>query len=427
MEHYPYRSPKELEGLIKKSIVGQDDGVRTVATALAAHLLRIEHNRNHPDNLLHKDNLLIIGPTGSGKTESIRTVIRECDLPIPIAVIATNSLTASGYRGKNIETILGDLYKDAYRIINQDPEKYVGNTSDEEDIDERASEAAVRLASKGIIILDEADKIRIDPCDRREDSFFPRNLQHQLLKLIEGGTGFGDSPVLSKIDTTDILFILSGAFTGLEEITKRRLNPEAEAEPEPEAEPEKVIGFRAAPVKSVKPPKNATPEPSRELSPRELIPTTEDLTEFGYIPELVGRVTLRCRYNPITAEILYDILRESDVSPVEEFKKFFSDTQNQLEYTNNALMEIARQAEKLQTGVRGLRNVIGSITYPIYYELSGKKNRRVIITRKTVMGEAPPTIRPVTYECGPLPDQPKTNRQISSRQEFSERRRRKAT
>ena len=425
MEHYPYQSPKQLEALIKKSIIGQDEGVRTVATALAAHLLRIEHNQNHPDDLLHKDNLLIIGPTGSGKTESIRTVIRECDLPIPIAVIATNNLTTSGYRGKNIETILADLYQDAYRIINQDVEKYVEYTSDEEELDKRASRAAVQLANKGIIILDEVDKIRINPYDRFEDSFFPRNLQHQLLKLIEGGTGFGDSQTLSKIDTTDILFILSGAFVGLEEITRQRLNPAPEPEPEPEQE--KVIGFRATPQKIAKPQKCTNPEPPKELSPKELIPATEDLIKYGYIPELVGRVTLRCRYNPITAETLYDILRESNVSPVKEFKKLFSDTQNQLEYTNNALMEIARKAEKLQTGVRGLRNIIGNITYPIYYELSGKKNRRVIVTQKTVIWEASPTIRTVTYERGPIPEKPKSGKRFSHGQEFGKRHNRKAT
>ena len=425
MEHYPYQSPKQLEALIKKSIIGQDEGVRVVATALAAHLLRIEHNQNHPDDLLHKDNLLIIGPTGSGKTESIRTVIRECDLPIPIAVIATNNLTASGYRGKNIETILSDLYQDAYRIINQDVEKYVGDTSDEDEIKEQASRAAIQLANKGIIILDEVDKIRINPNDRFEDSFFPRNLQHQLLKLIEGGTGFGDSQTLSQIDTTDILFILSGAFVGLEEITRQRLNPAPEPEPKPEQE--KVIGFRAVPRKSIKPQKNSNPEPPKELSPKELIPATEDLIKYGYIPELVGRVTLRCRYNPITAETLYDILRESNVSPVKEFKKLFSDTQNQLEYTNNALMEIARKAEKLQTGVPGLRNIIGNITYPIYYELSGKRNQRVIVTQKTVIGEVPPTIQTITYKHDQTQEWSKTDKTIPHRQEFGKRHKRRAT
>ena len=165
MEHYPYQSPKELEALIRKSIVGQDDGVRTVATALAAHLLRIEHNRIHPDDPIHKDNLLIIGPTGSGKTESIRTVIRECNLPIPVAVIATNTLTSSGYKGRNVETILVDLLQDAFRIINTDVEKYIGDVSDddEDEIRHRAGEVAIQLAGKGIIILDEADKIRIHP------------------------------------------------------------------------------------------------------------------------------------------------------------------------------------------------------------------------------------------------------------------------
>ena len=422
MEQYPYQSPKELEALIRKSIVGQDDGVRTVATALAAHLLRIEYNRRHPGDPIHKDNLLIIGPTGSGKTESIRTVIRECNLPIPVAVIATNSLTSSGYKGRNVETILVDLLQDAFRIINTDVEKYIGDVSEDDDEDEikrRAGEVAVKLAGKGIIILDEADKIRIHPLDRREDTFFQRGIQQTLLKIIEGGTGFGEHPLTPKIDTTDILFIFSGAFIGLDEITKQRLRPEAKPE-------ETTLGFRPAPATPDSEPKAASPEAPEELTARDLIPTTEDLIEFGYIPELVGRITLRCRYNPITAETLYNILRESDISPAKEFQKMFRRTHNQLEYTNNALMEIARQAEKLQTGVRGLRNIIGDIAYPIYYELSGKTDQRVLITQRTVNGEVPVIIRASSRESESPAEMPQAERRFTGRRESVKRHGKKA-
>lgn len=388
MNDFAYHNPKELEALIRKSVVGQDDGVRMVATALAAHLARTEHNEKRLGPPFRKDNLLIAGPTGSGKTESIRAVIRECDLPIPVAVISTNNLTTSGYKGKSVETILQDLYVDAYRIINSDIYKYVGDEYEGDELKRKASEAAIRLANKGIIILDEADKIRVDPRDSRDDTFFQRNLQQQLLKLIEGGTGFGESPELSKIDTTDILFILCGAFSGLDEITRRRLNPG------PGPERKKRIGFLDD---SGNPGGNPDPAPLKELTAGELAPSTEDLVEYGFIPELVGRITFRCRYNPITADILYNILQASNISPAKEFRNFILKTRNRLEFTDDALMEIARQAEELRIGVRGLRSIIGSLIYPAFYDLSGRIHQQVVITRETVRGEAPLVIRDITY------------------------------
>lgn len=409
MEHFPYRSPKEIEALIKQSIVGQDEGVRTVATAFASHLLRIEYNRKHPENPIHKDNLLIIGPTGSGKTESIKTAIRECNLSIPTAVVATNTLTASGYKGKSVETILQDLYQDAVRIIDSNPGKYAEYSTDPDEYKMRRGEAALELANKGIIILDEADKIRIDPRDSRSDTLFQRSMQHQLLKIIEGGTGFGDSFPENEIDTTDILFIFSGAFVGIDEVIRRRLDPEEEAVEE------KTIGFRIVPVNPENNRTTAATRPKRNLTARELIPTTEDLIEYGYTPELVGRVTLRCRYNPITVDTLYRILRESKLSPAKESMDFFAEIHNSLEYTKSALMEICRQAEKLKTGARGLRNKITEITYPIYYELSDKTNQRVIITEETVKGEALPIIRPVTDERRRRPSTMRSGKHHGSR------------
>lgn len=391
MQHPTY-SPKAIEALISKSIVGQDNGVRVVSTAFAAHLLRIEHNRQHPETPLRKDNLLVIGPTGSGKTESIMTAIRECDLPIPVAVISANTLTPSGYKGKSVETILEDLFQDACRIIDQDPEHYYEDCLDEEELDCRKAAAAVELAGKGIIILDEVDKLRIHPEDRQEDSLFPRCIQHQLLKIIEGGTGFGGKEHVNQIDTTDILFILSGAFVGLDDVTRKRLDPAAA--------PAKNIGFLAGAASADSSQPATVAEATGERTSEELIPTTEDLVAYGYIPELMGRVTLRCRYSPITVDILYRILQESSLSPAKESERFFAETQNSLEFTNNALMEIARQAVKLQSGVRGLRTRIADITYPLYYELSGKTGQRIVITQKVARGEASPLIRPGAKKGG---------------------------
>ena len=127
------KSPKSFEKILCASVIGQDEGIRTVAIAISSHLIRINHNRNNPSNPIQKDNLLILGPTGSGKTESFRTVVRAFNLPVPMAIVSTGTLTADGYKGKNVSSILDELIKDALRIINKDPSLYIGNMDNDEE------------------------------------------------------------------------------------------------------------------------------------------------------------------------------------------------------------------------------------------------------------------------------------------------------
>ena len=227
------KSPKFFENILRKSVIGQDEGIRTVAVAISSHLIRINHNRNKPTNPIQKDNLLILGPTGSGKTESFRTVIRACNLPVPMAIVSTGTLTADGYKGKNVSSILDELIRDSLRIINKDPSLYIGKPDNEEERKMRIEKAVIKLANTGIVILDEFDKIRIDPFKDDHDNFFPQTAQRQLLKMIEGVTGIGEDRPGNLIDTTDILFVATGAFVGLDEVMQERLCPRPRTEATP--------------------------------------------------------------------------------------------------------------------------------------------------------------------------------------------------
>lgn len=387
-------TPKKIESIVKETIIGQDEGVRAVATAVAAHILRVEHNKNFPTEPIQKSNLLVIGPTGCGKTETIKTIIRELDLDIPIAVIDASSLTTSGYKGKNVEDILIDLAKDATKIFNQKFHKNYKGVNQKE-YEKQAKNEILSLCNKGIIILDEIDKMRIDPQKRYDDNMFQRGCQQQLLKIIEGATGIGDGVNTSKIDTTDILFICSGAHIGLEDITKQRLTTGKYKAQEQKPQ----IGFVLS-IDNNSQNNETTKKSAKAFTYEELLPTTEDLIEYGYIPELVGRIPMRCRYKPITANILYRILKESKASPAEQARLMMSDTYNDLHFTDGALRAIAAKAAKENTGVRGLKTIVEKITDNIYYEFAGNPNHTITVTMDTVLKKAPP-------EVTDFPDVPK--------------------
>ena len=357
--HISYRTPKEIETIIKKSVKGQDEGVKTVATALSAHLLRARYAQSHPGRELQKDNMLILGPTGSGKTESIRSVIRALDLPIPVAVVSANTLTGSGWRGKNTTTILEDLRQACKPIIQKEPKIWGLNAdlyqNDKDQYKKLINKACVDLCSHGIIILDEFDKLRARPGDG-QDAFFQRMVQHEMLKIIEGGVGFGDDPYTEEIDTTGILFIMMGAFSDM-------------------YEQEQDIGFGSEAVAEV---------------PFHL-PSTQELIDYGYIPELIGRIPLRTSYNALTEDVLFDILKNSDVSPIIDFKRLFSETENRLRFDDIALRAIAKLAISEQAGARGLRSVLDRVVYPILYN-TPPDTGVIKVTEATIIEGAPPMI-----------------------------------
>ena len=356
---FRYRTPKEIETIIKKSVRGQDEGVKTVATALSAHLLRVRYAQNHPGSELQKDNMLVLGPPGSGKTESIRSVIRALDLPIPVAVISANTLTGSGWRGKNTTTILEDLRQACKPIIKKDPQIWGVSADlylkDKDQYKKLINKACVDLCSHGIIILDEFDKLRARP-DDGQDAFFQRMVQHELLKIIEGGVGFGDDPSTEEIDTTGILFIMMGAFS---DMYARQQD----------------IGFGS--------------EAAAEVPFH--LPSTQELIDYGYIPELIGRIPVRTSYKALTEDVLFDILKNSDVSPVVDFKRLFAETENRLRFDDIALRAVAKLSISEQAGARGLRSVLDRVIYPILYNTLPETGV-IKVTGATIIEGAPPLI-----------------------------------
>ena len=367
LTHY---SPQQIASVISKSVIGQDEAIKVVATALSAHISRcmcIQRGERAPA----KDNLMILGPTGTGKTESIRTVIRDLKLPIPIAVVAVNSLSTAGYKGKNVSDVLWDLANDAKSLLNANPSSYACPDDLVEVVNDyglkvkKVSAAKTRkilteMCNCGIVILDEFDKIRASGINANAD-FFQRQMQFELLKIVEGTTGLSDNFFIQSIDTANVLFVCIGAFTDL-------LNP-------PPARAS--VGFATISIL----------ETSQDNN---YVPTMSQICDYGCVPELIGRIPLRCRYNALSVDDLYKILKTSQISPIKDFQTLFREAGNDLVFDDSAMRAIAKQAYDAGGGARGLRTVMSTLLYPILYDVDGTyKQQAVVITKDTVCGAAP--------------------------------------
>ncbi|MDL2260171.1 ATP-dependent Clp protease ATP-binding subunit ClpX [Deltaproteobacteria bacterium OttesenSCG-928-K17] len=344
--------PHEIKAILDDYVIGQEQAKKILSVAVYNHYKRIESQNDGDDVEISKSNILLIGPTGSGKTLLAQTLARILDVPFTIA--DATALTEAGYVGEDVENIIVNLLQ--------------------------AADYDVEKASRGIVYVDEIDKV----ARKGDNASITRDVsgegvQQALLKIIEGtvaavppkGGRKHPQQEFTKIDTTNILFICGGAFVGLEGMIKSRVGT-------------KTMGFTADINTNVD--ERGVGEVLKDCQP-------EDLLKFGLIPEFVGRLPVVATLGELDEEAMVRILKEPKNSLVKQYQKLFRFEGVELKFTEEALVAVAAEALKRKTGARGLRSILEAAMLNIMYDLPAmEKVRECLISEEVILKREEPII-----------------------------------
>jgi ATP-dependent Clp protease ATP-binding subunit ClpX len=350
-QYQPMLKPIEIKAKLDEYVIGQEGAKKALSVAVYNHYKRISGSNSisADDTKIEKSNIALMGPTGVGKTLLARTLAEVIDVPFTIADATV--LTEAGYVGEDVESILSNLLQSA-----------------DYDVDR---------ARRGIIYIDEIDKVSRksdNPSITRDVS--GEGVQQALLKILEGTTanippkGGRKHPEQSfiQLDTSEILFICGGAFSGLEEVIAQRLSVSS-------------MGFQSE--DQVKFDKN-DPDIFTRVEP-------EDLQKFGLIPELIGRIPIICGLEQLSDEAMIEILLKPRNAITKQYKKLFKMEDVELEFEEDALKAVVDRARERKTGARGLRSILEDAMLDIMFTIPSMKNiKRCIITKDTIEKKAPP-------------------------------------